>query len=107
MRDENIKHWMGSFYPYENDYDKEDAYNGKMPYLGMKNIEEIYIKLKGSKKGFSAFEKRAKAVADKTEGGAYIFKNEEKLFEVFKECLPFELQARKINCFGQLMQYDT
>lgn len=106
MNDADIRHWMGDFHPYVDDYDKEKAYDGKMPYLGLKNVEEIYVKLKGSKKGFSSFEKQAKHIGEK-KNGSYRFTNEEGLFDVFKDHLGPELEARKIHSFGELMQFDS
>lgn len=41
----------------------------------------------------------------KTKGGAYIYKDEEKLFEVLKRFLGEQFKAYKINSFGKLVQW--
>lgn len=77
------------------------------PYFGNNDVEEMYVVLKGSRKGISSFMEKAKRVAshrNKSPRSAYIYKDEESLFEVFKAELPREIEARKIQCFGELVQ---
>ena len=52
-------------------------------YLSTSEVEELYRKVKNSEKGMSAFIKDAKKVGIK-QNGYYLYKDEEKLFEVFK-----------------------
>lgn len=77
------------------------------PYFGNNDVEEMYVVLKGSRKGISSFMEKAKRVAshrNKSPRSAYIYKDEESLFEVFKAELPKEIEARKIQYFGELVQ---
>ena len=69
------------------------------PYLSNYDVEEMYIILKGSRKGISSFMKKAKTVAT-----GNIYKDEEALFEIFKVELSNEIKARKIQYFGELVQ---
>ena len=73
-------------------------------YLSTSEVEELYRKVKNSEKGMSAFIKYAKKVGIK-QNGYYLYKDEEKLFEVFKNHLANELKSLGIDCFGRLMQY--
>ena len=78
----------------------------KRCWLGMEEVEEIYRRVNNdSSKGIRKFRKEVKKVATITRRGYTLFKNEEKLFEVLKEFLPEQLKRRRINCFGELMQY--
>ena len=74
------------------------------PYLSKENVLQIYIRLKGSSKEIKKFEEEAIQVAKK--GRTYWeFRDEEALFEVFRKHLEKELEVRKIDNFGRLMQY--
>lgn len=76
--------------------DREEIF---FPYLSHFDVEEMYIILKGSRKGISSFMKKAKTVAT-----GNIYKDEEALFEIFKVELSNEIKARKIQYFGELVQ---
>lgn len=76
-----------------------------MPYLCTADIEEAYFKVVGSSQGMSAFIQAAKHVGTKTAGGAYIYKDEPALWEVFLRFIPVELARKDIISFGHLMQY--
>lgn len=83
--------------------DKEKIY----PYFGNIDVEEMYVALKGSRKGISAFMEKAKCVAcriNNSPRSAYVYKDEDALFEVFKSEMPEILEARKISCFGEIIQ---
>ena len=75
-------------------------------YLGTKDLKEIYEKLNGSPKGMNGFVSTAQqTIGSRTESGAYIFKDEAALFELFQQYFAKELQLKGIDCFGRLMQY--
>lgn len=75
-------------------------------YLGTKDLEEIYEKIKGSQKGMRGFVSKAQQkIGTRTESGAYIFKDEQALFEIFQQYFAEELRLKGIDCFGRLMQY--
>lgn len=77
------------------------------PYFGNNDVEEMYVALTGSRKGLESFMKKAKHVAsrvNKSPRSAYVYKDEEALFEVFKVELAHELNVRKIRYFGELVQ---
>ena len=77
------------------------------PYLGNNDVEEMYVLLKGSRKGITAFMEKAKSVASRkcnSQRSAFIYKDDEALFNVFKAELPFEIKVRKIRYFGELIQ---
>ena len=74
------------------------------PYEKLDSVCEWYYKIKGSNKGINPFINAAKEVGTK-ERGAYLFKDEPALFEVFQRFLGEELKAKKINSFGELLQY--
>lgn len=74
-------------------------------YLNMSDIRVIYTRLRGTEKGMKAYLSKAKSVATKSKGGAYIFMNEAKLFEFLQDYFGDELTVRNINSFGELMQY--
>ena len=75
------------------------------PYENLDSVCEWYFKVKGSRKGINPFINAAKEVGSKTNSGAYIFKDEQALFRVFQRFLGEELKAKKINSFGELLQY--
>lgn len=78
------------------------------PYFGISDVEEMYITLKGSRTGITNFLEKAKMIASRSSKGksrgAFIFKDEEALFKLFKSELPNEIKARKIRYFGELVQ---
>ncbi len=77
------------------------------PYLGNDDVEEMYVLLTGSRKGIIAFMEKAKCVASRksdSQRSAFIYKDDEALFNVFKAELPFEIKVRKIRYFGELIQ---
>ena len=74
-------------------------------YLNMSDLRVIYTRIRGTEKGMKAYLSKAKSLATKTKGGAYIFMDEEKLFEFLQEYFGYEFKLRKINSFGELMQY--
>lgn len=74
-------------------------------YMNMADVEEMYIKLTGSRKGIAQFMKKAKEVAQRTPYGYYIFKREDKLFDLFKQEMPEVLNQRRFTCWGHLVQY--
>lgn len=75
------------------------------PYLNMSDIRVIYTRLRGTEKGIKSYLSKAKSVATKSRGGAYIFTDEAKLFEFLQDYFGDELTVRNINSFGELMQY--
>lgn len=56
-------------------------------YLGTRDIEEAYIKVKGTRDGISSFRKAAEAIASRTDTGAFIYKDELALYSVFEQFL--------------------
>ena len=74
-------------------------------YLSKSDIEEIYVKIKGSRKGITGFLRDSKKIASKTRNGALVYKDEEALYNVFEKYLENELKAYGINNFGRLMQH--
>lgn len=81
---------------------------GHYPYLTNSDIEEIYRKIKASRKGITAFKKDAQAISSKLpedNGYRIVYKDEEALFKVFQKHLSKELTGLGIDCFGRLMQY--
>lgn len=74
-------------------------------YLNMSDIRVIYTRIRGTEKGINAYLSKAKGVATKSKGGAYIFMDEAKLFEFLQSYFGEEFKLRKINSFGELMQY--
>ena len=75
------------------------------PYMNLNDAEEAYEKVNGSRKGITAFMTEAKKVATRFgRSRAYVFKDEEALFEVFKEQLPDRLETLKIKWWGEIIQ---
>lgn len=74
-------------------------------YLNVVDISGIYKRIRGTEKGMNAYISRAKDIATKSKGGAYIFTDEAKLFEFLQIYFGEELVVRNINSFGELMQY--
>lgn len=78
------------------------------PYLDSDDVENMYLILKGSRKGLYTFMKNARklGVISKStlQAGKLIFKDEDALFELFKSTFPQELKIRKIVYFGELIQ---
>ena len=74
------------------------------PYLGTSDVENMYETLKGTRKGITSFIQKAKEIATRSKGGAYIFKDEEALFELFKAELPEEIKRKRIRYVGELVQ---
>ena len=55
-------------------------------YMNTEDVRKVYVCLTGSTEGWNRFYESIKNVATKTpRRGAFIFKDEEKLFEVFKK----------------------
>lgn len=75
------------------------------PYLSLKDVNYIFQVIKGNDIGVSQFEREAKKIAYFMPEGYYIFKNEEKLFELYKKHLPKELDNLGIVEFGQIMEF--
>ncbi len=73
-------------------------------YLNLEDVDQIYIRLRGTDRGINSFNARVKKVAIK-KNGAYIFMDESALFDFCKEYFKDELTVRKISSFGELMQY--
>ncbi len=95
---------------FENDflyeeYLKETSINFKgSPYLCLTDVENIYVFFNGGeRKGITRFLAEAKEIAEK--GEYYLFKNEERLFELFKKRFGTQLQLLRINSWGELMAY--
>lgn len=95
---------------FENDflyeeYLKETSINFKgFPYLCLTDVENIYTFFNGgARKGITAFLAEAREVAEKDE--YYLFKNEEKLFDLLKKHFGAQLQLLRINSWGELMAY--
>lgn len=80
-------------------------FNNNYAYLNTADIEEIFEKVKGSRKGITPFLRDAKEIASKTRNGKYVYKDETALFIVLEKHIGKELQQRGIDCFGRLMQY--
>ena len=78
------------------------------PYLNTSDVEKMYEKLNlGSRKGITSFMEKAKMTATRSKAnsrGAFIFKDEEALFEVFKSEMPDQIANKKIKYFGELVQ---
>ena len=79
------------------------------PYLNTSDVEKMYEKLNlGSRKGITSFMEKAKMTAIRSKAnsrnGAFIFKDEEALFEVFKSEMPEQIANKKIKYFGELVQ---
>lgn len=74
-------------------------------YLRLTNVKRIFINLTGSNNGWSNFEVAAKRVATKY-NGVYIFKDEEKLFELFQEKFPKIMKAQRINHVYELLELE-
>lgn len=75
-------------------------------YFNSNDIEKIYVKLNyGSRKGISSFMTKAKELATRAKTGAYIYMDEQALFELFQKEMPQELENRKIRSWGELMQF--
>ena len=79
------------------------------PYLNTSDVEKMYEKLNlGSRKGITSFMKKAKMIASRSKSssrnGAFIFKDEEALFELFKSEMPEQIANKKIKYFGELVQ---
>lgn len=75
-------------------------------YLGTKDLREIYEKLKGSRKGMNGFISVAQqTIGVRSTSGAFIFKDEQALFELFQQYFDEELRLKGIDSFGRLMQY--
>ena len=75
------------------------------PYFNIYDVEEMYEVLNGSRKGITAFTKDARKLTSRNKyGRSFVFKNEEALFELFKERLPEQLARKKITCFGEIVQ---
>ena len=79
------------------------------PYLNTSDVEKMYEKLNlGSRKGITSFMEKAKMTATRSNShsrnGAFIFKDEEALFEVFKSEMPEQIANKKIKYFGELVQ---
>lgn len=74
-------------------------------YMTTPDVEEMYIKLTGSSRGINQFMKKAKEVAQRAPQGYFIFKREDKLFEVFQQEIPEVLKQRRFTCWGHLVQY--
>ena len=74
-----------------------------MPYLKMNDVNTLYTMLNGgSSKGFTEFQKKAKEIAYRSP--AFLFRDEQKLFELLQERFAELFQRKNITCFGQLMQ---
>lgn len=76
----------------------------KGPYLNLNDVEEMYEAVNGSREGMPGFISLAKEIATKSRGGAYVFKDEAQLFELFKQELPDRLAKKRISYFGQIVQ---
>lgn len=80
-------------------------FNNNYAYLNTADIEEIFEKVKGSRKGITPFLRDAKKIGSRTKKGAFIYKDETALYNVFERYLKDELDIKGIDCFGRLMQY--
>ena len=75
------------------------------PYFNIYDVEEMYEKVNGSRKGITSFIKDAKKLISRNKyGREFVFKDEEALFELFKERLPEKLIKKKISCWGGIVQ---
>ena len=67
-------------------------------YMNTEDVRKVYVNLTGSNDGWKYFYESIKTVADRSSiRGAFIFKDEEKLFELFKKnrkCSKFIEQQR-------------
>lgn len=80
-------------------------FKNENPYLSTSEIEDAYEKIKGSRKGITAFLAEVKKIGSRTKNGAFVYKDEEALYQVFERHLKDELEIKGIDCFGRLMQY--
>ena len=77
----------------------------KYAYLSTSDIKEIYRMVKGSEEGMASFVKEAKQIGSRTKRNAYVYKDEERLYDIFEKHIGEELARRGIDCFGRLMQF--
>lgn len=75
------------------------------PYLNLNDAEKIFEKLRYNRKGITAYRSELMKIASRSTKGAYIFKDELKLWNVIQAHLGTELSQKKIDSFGALMQY--
>lgn len=74
-------------------------------FLSTSEIESAYEKVKGSRKGITSFLTEVRRLGTRTKNGAFVYKDEEALYQVFERHLKDELEIKGIDCFGRLMQY--
>lgn len=74
-------------------------------WFNLEDVGQIYDKLGGSPSMKRAFLGKAKRLAVKSPGvGAYIFKREDELFDLFKQELENQIKNKKIKYWGELVQ---
>ena len=78
--------------------------NGVKAYFNLADVRELYIRIKGDKKGITAFMKEAQTVGEKIYG-FYNFTDEEALWSIYQKYLGVYLEKKKIYSWGELMQY--
>lgn len=79
------------------------------PYFNSEDVRKIYEFLNGKPNGSYAFTQKAQLeIAEKTKKGFnvyYQFKDEDALFDLFKERFSNLFEQKKIYCWSDLMQY--
>lgn len=74
-------------------------------WFNLEDVGQMYDKLGGSPSKKRAFLGKAKKLAVRSSGvGAYIFKREDALFELFQRELATQIENKKIRYFGELVQ---